>query len=88
MKQLQNILNGLIYHLSIVIHENPKVDKLRKFSTISRTLGYTIKCSLEVIRSKELSKSGLKQVKEQMNMSLFLHYFFVAWQRQDMMNNV
>ena len=38
------------------VHENPKVDKLRKFSTISRTLGYTIKGSLEDIRSKELSK--------------------------------
>ncbi|MBS1468956.1 MAG: RNB domain-containing ribonuclease, partial [Erysipelatoclostridium sp.] len=38
------------------VHENPKVDKLRKFSTISRTLGYTIKGSLEDIHSKELSK--------------------------------
>ena len=34
------------------VHENPKVDKLRKFSTISRTLGYTIKGSLEDIHSK------------------------------------
>lgn len=38
------------------VHENPKVDKLQRFSTISRTLGYTIKGSLEDIHSKELSK--------------------------------
>lgn len=38
------------------VHENPKTDRLQKFSTIARTLGYTIKGSLEDIHSKELSK--------------------------------
>ena len=38
------------------VHENPKADRLQKFSTIARTLGYTIKGSLEDVHSKELSK--------------------------------
>lgn len=38
------------------VHENPKADKLKKFSVIARTLGYTIKGSLENIHSKELSR--------------------------------
>ena len=38
------------------VHENPKADKLKKFSVIARTLGYTIKGSLEHIHSKELSR--------------------------------
>ncbi|MGN1181998.1 MAG: ribonuclease R, partial [Faecalibacillus sp.] len=38
------------------VHENPKTDRLQKFSIIARTLGYTIKGSLEDIHSKELSK--------------------------------
>lgn len=38
------------------VHENPKTDKLKNFSTIARTLGYTIKGSLEDIHSKELSR--------------------------------
>ena len=38
------------------VHENPRTDRLQKFSTIARTLGYTIKGSLEDIHSKELSK--------------------------------
>lgn len=38
------------------VHENPKADKLKKFSVIARTLGYMIKGSLEHIHSKELSR--------------------------------
>lgn len=38
------------------VHENPKEDKLKKFSVVARTLGYTIKGSLENIHSKELSR--------------------------------
>ena len=38
------------------VHENPKTDRLKNFSTIARTLGYTIKGSLEDIHSKELSR--------------------------------
>lgn len=38
------------------VHENPKADKLKNFSIVARTLGYTIKGSLEDIHSKELSR--------------------------------
>lgn len=38
------------------VHENPKADKLKKFSVVARTLGYTIKGSLENVHSKELSR--------------------------------
>lgn len=37
------------------VHENPKLQKLQQFSTIAKTLGYTIKGSLEHVYPHELS---------------------------------